>query len=279
VPRLRLDSVEIYYDVHGAGEPVLLLHDYFGSNATWDSQRRLLSRYFQVISPDLRAHGQSDSGDRRLRIDDFTLDIIALLDALSMRAVHILGISLGAVVALSIAREHPDRVITATACSVPYFGEPGAVRYARRFITEIFPSVETELARRHHSLGPRHARQVLLANFRQDLEERPQDHLDAFERAGEIAAPVLVMCGDRDPVFPVSRAVDLYSALQRGSLAVVPGSGHFPHREMATVFDASLLDFLMRSGNRIAQTEPGTVGEHESRRQPARSGRRRRRAP
>jgi pimeloyl-ACP methyl ester carboxylesterase len=247
MPRITLNTADLYYDARGSGEPLLLLHDYFGTHSTWDGQRRLLARYFRVIAPDFRAHGMSTFSGRRLRVDDLAEDMVALIDEAMNEPVHVIGLSLGAVVALNLAREVPSRVRSVVACSVPYFGEPSALRHGRRFVEQGFSSIEPEIARRHADHGPEHARKVLLENFRMDLEERPTAHSDAYDRASEIKCPVLIAGGDRDPVFPVTRAAELYGRLTHSRMAVVPGTGHTPHREHPAIFDAIVLDFLFQN--------------------------------
>jgi pimeloyl-ACP methyl ester carboxylesterase len=192
----------------------------------------------------------STFSDRRVRVDDLVEDMVALIDKLSNHSAHVIGLSLGAVVALNLAREFPAKVRSVVACGVPYFGERSALRYGRCFVEQIFPSIEREIARRHVELGPAHAREVLLENFRLDLEQQPVAHSDAYDRASEITCPVLIVCGDRDPVFPMTRAAELYARLTHGRMAVIPGTGHTPHREHPAIFDAIVLDFLFQDQTR-----------------------------
>jgi pimeloyl-ACP methyl ester carboxylesterase len=99
---------------------------------------------------------------------------------------------------------------------------------------------------RVHGQGtPCYSRRVLLSNFLRDIEELPEDLVGALDDVSSIDRPVLVICGDRDPVFSVPEAIEL-SRRTGGALAVLPATGHLVHQEMPGLFNDLVLDHIMR---------------------------------
>ncbi|MBD2860224.1 alpha/beta hydrolase [Spongiibacter sp. KMU-158] len=103
-----LSGVKIFYESHGSGEPVVLLHGLGGSSRDWAPQTGHLSKNYRVISIDMRGHGQSDSPD-----SDYDMEIIAqetheVLSALSITSAHIIGISMGGMLAFEVAIQNPE---------------------------------------------------------------------------------------------------------------------------------------------------------------------------
>lgn len=101
--------MKLHYQTLGQGQPLILLHGLFGSGNNWGTVAKDFSQYFQVISVDLRNHGNSPHSDKQ----DYTMmaeDIAELCDALNLNTVHLLGHSLGGKVAMQFATQFPQRV-------------------------------------------------------------------------------------------------------------------------------------------------------------------------
>jgi 3-oxoadipate enol-lactonase len=251
MPSIKRDFGGMYYRLNGRGdETVVLLHEYFGTGDSWNAQRAFLARYFTVVTPDLRGHGRSPVPDGRITVSNISEDIVALLDHLGAETAHLVGCSLGAVVALDMARRIDSRVNSVVAASVPVISDPEVLDYGRHYVDAVFPGLEASLDRIHGEERPRYSRTVLIRNFEQDLEEAPPDHVYATEKAGEISRPVLIVTGDLDPVLSPLRAVRLATDIPDASLGLVPASGHLVHQKMPAVFNEFVLDHLMRAGAR-----------------------------
>lgn len=101
--------MKLHYQTLGQGQPLILLHGLFGSGNNWGTVAKDFSQYFQVISVDLRNHGNSPHSDKQ----DYTMmaeDLAELCDALNLNTVHLLGHSLGGKVAMQFATQFPQRV-------------------------------------------------------------------------------------------------------------------------------------------------------------------------
>lgn len=246
MPFATLDNVRVYYEEQGEGSAILFLHNHFGTLDVWSAQREVLGHYHRVIVADTRGHGRTLHPGGRLRLIDLVGDTAQLIRYLGIVPVHLVGSSLGALVALYLARDQPGLVRTLTAVGPPHLNESTTQAYMNRVIRETFPANEERMDLKHQDQGPGHARPVLLHNFALDREEKPRGLAEALELAGEIAPLTLIVGGDNDPVFPARRALELRERIPGSELFLLPHGGHFPHRTMAYAFNEVLLDFLRR---------------------------------
>ena len=253
MPKIDRELGTLYYRARGAGpETVVLLHDYFGTHQSWDYQILQLSRYFLVLAPDLRGHGKSESRDGGLAINDMAEDVIAMLGNIGIERAHIVGCSHGAVVALHLARCAANRVATIVVTSVPDLADPEVIAYGREYVSQVYPRLETELEQIHGTGSGGYTRDVLLRNFVQSLDTPPDDHLDALGKASSIQVPTLVLGGDRDPVMPPERALQLARTIPDAELGILPNTGHLVHRESPALFTETLLDYIWRNKRRLS---------------------------
>jgi pimeloyl-ACP methyl ester carboxylesterase len=136
--RVTSNGVELHVEVHGQGDPVLLLHGWPDDAGLWRHQVPALTKAgFQVIAPDLRGFGRSGrpAGKDAYKLANSVADVAAILDAVAglpeargESAVHVVGHDWGAAVAWLTAMYLPDRVRTLTALSVPHLAAPATIR-------------------------------------------------------------------------------------------------------------------------------------------------------
>ena len=98
----------LHYEIHGRGQPVLLVHGLGSSTRDWEYQLPVLKQHFQVISLDLRGHGRSDKPRERYSIAGFAEDVGALIRHLELPPVHLVGISMGGMVGFQLAVDQPQ---------------------------------------------------------------------------------------------------------------------------------------------------------------------------
>src|SRR5882757_3555174 len=112
MPKINREGVNIYYEVHGSGPPLLLTHGYSSTLAMWQSQIAALSDHHKLVLWDMRGHGRSDyPGDPAAYSEALTVaDMAALLDQVGAGKAIIGGLSLGGYMSLAFYRSHPDRV-------------------------------------------------------------------------------------------------------------------------------------------------------------------------
>jgi pimeloyl-ACP methyl ester carboxylesterase len=232
-----LNGVPIYFEVHGSGEPLLLLHGFSGCSQDWASvlgtEALTAGGPFQLIIPDLRGHGRSYSETGTTvageispwRHDVATADMIALLDHLGIQAIKGIGISGGGNVLLHMATKQPERLKAMVLVSATsYF--PAQARPLMRAYAGNLPAAEKENLRRRHPGGDAQIEALLastkaFADSYDDLNFTPP-------YLGRITARTLIVQGDRDPLYPVEISVEMAKAIPRSSLWIVPNAGHGP---------------------------------------------------
>jgi pimeloyl-ACP methyl ester carboxylesterase len=107
---IRVNSIELAYERHGKGTPLVLLHGFPLDHHLWDEVVPLLEDSFDLILPDLRGFGESETIDTPYTMEDYASDIAGLLDQLAIQKAAVAGHSMGGYVALAFARTYPERV-------------------------------------------------------------------------------------------------------------------------------------------------------------------------
>lgn len=226
-PPGRVESVngqQIYFEVHGSGEPLLLLHGFSGSSQDWKNSIPALPD-FQLIIPDLRGHGRSRALEKPFRHRDAAADVLVLLDRLGIESGKGIGISGGGNVLLHMAAQQPARIKAMVLVSAtPYF--PAQARAIMRHYGENLPPQEWERLRKTHLGGDKQI-EALLASTR-SFADSPDDMNLAPTDLAAIQARTLIVQGDRDPLYPVELSLEMAKAIPNSSLWIVPKRGHGP---------------------------------------------------
>ena len=242
---VSVNGMEMYYEVHGQGEPLVLLHGFLRSGVQWRQLPETFAVEYQVIVPDLRGHGRSTNPSNEFTHKQAALDVFALLDHLSVDEFQAMGISSGGMTLLHMATNQPERVdamvlIGATSCF------PDNDRAIKRAID---PETESEddwaLMRRFHVRGDDQIR-ALWRQFR-DLADNYDDVNFTPPYLSTITARTLIVHGDRDPFFPVNIPVQEYEVIPNSYLWLVPNGGHVPIFDTGVTtnyFTATALAFL-----------------------------------
>ena len=255
LPTIRANGIDIAYDVHGAGPPLVLLHGASSvGSRDFAAQIPLFSRGFQLFVPDARGHGRTrwDASDG-FRYDWLVDDLAAFVDGLGLGTFHVLGFSMGAMTALMYATRHPERLRTFVIVGITTQREPrlsvlrGLTNLER--IDREDQAWARELAARHDEGQGEGAWRRLLPAIADDVAAQP---LLAPRDLHRIDAPALVTVGDRDPFVPVDHAWGISRQLRDGRLFVVPGCGHEVTSRRPGLFNEALGAFY-RSTEAIAR--------------------------
>ena len=246
MPTLTANGLEIGYEVHGAGPPLVLLHGATSAgHEDFAAQIPLLSRAFQVFVPDARGHGTT-RWDAALgfRYEWLVDDLRAFVDGLGLETFHLLGFSMGGMTALQFASREPSRLRTMVVVGITTQREPRA-SVARRLmdpdrVDRQEPAWGAELARRHDPRQGEGAWRRLLPAIAADVATQP---LLGPRDLREIDLPAMVVCGDRDPFVPVDHAWGLARQLPDGRLFVAPACGHVVMVRRPGLFNEALGSF------------------------------------
>lgn len=259
---LRADSVEVngislHYRAGGDGPPLLLLHGFTGAGVWWDPLLERLAENYTTIVPDLPGHGRSEGGPDPYRFDEVATDVYALMDELGIDRFRAVGYSGGGIVLIHMATQEPGRIEAMAVVSAPHV-------HSRSTILE-FPSFEDHPAQVReywlevHPGGEAQVRR-LIASFH-GLSEYVEEIDVPPEELSNIEARTLIVLGDRDPVFPVPLALEMYQAIPNVALWIIPMEGHsaiWPDwggsAEAASIFPAIVTRFL---GSKPLEVSPG----------------------
>ena len=247
MPTIRANGLDIAYDVHGAGPPLVMLHGATSlGRSDFAAQIPLFSRAFHLYLPEARGHGRTrwDAADG-FRYDWLVDDLAAFVDGIGLETFHLLGFSMGAMTALQFAVRSPERLRTLTVVGITTQREP-RVSVARRLMDperadREEPAWVAELGRRHDAGQGVGAWRRLLPAIVADIVAQP---LLSPRDLRRIDPPTLVTCGDRDPFVPVDHAWGLRRQLPDGRLFVAPDCGHEVMSRKPSLFNEALAGFF-----------------------------------
>jgi pimeloyl-ACP methyl ester carboxylesterase len=235
---VQLGTVRTWYDDHGDGEPLVLMHGGLTDSRFLEPNLGPLVERFHVYTPDRRGHGRTPDVDGPITYQLMADDTIRFLEQVVGGPAHLVGHSDGAVVAMLVAMQRPD-LVRRLALISGGFDKSG----------EAAPDMEFDSDEVVQFLGPAYGEvspdgeahfSVLAGKVAEMARNEP--HVDPAELA-QITARSLVMYAD-DDVMTLAHAVALFDALPDAELAVVPGTSHFLTQEKPHLVNALLLDFL-----------------------------------
>jgi 2-succinyl-6-hydroxy-2,4-cyclohexadiene-1-carboxylate synthase len=267
--QLSVNHITLNVELAGAGRPLLLLHGFTGSAATWRSQIARLAPHMRAIAPDLVGHGRSDApiDPERYRMERCVEDLLALLYTLDVERVDVLGYSMGGRVALHLAATAPWRVrALVLESSSPGIADP-LERQARAASDEALAgSIErnglSAFVDRWERLPLFASQAALPADVRaklraQRLQNNPLGLANSlrgmgagrqeplWERLATLHIPALLIAGELDAKY-CAIAQSMAAALPDAQTAIVPNAGHAVHLEQPDVFMRNVLRFLSR---------------------------------
>lgn len=237
-----VNGLQLYYETHGSGEPLILLHGGFGTGAMFGGVLTpALAARRQVISVDLQGHGRSADIDRPLSPEHLADDIAALLDHLGLSRADLMGYSLGGSVALRTAIQHPEGVRRLVVVSAPH--KRAAWHAENLAAMQTLGAANAEPMKQ----TPMYAAYAAVA-------PRPQDWSQLWAKMGELMrreydwsvevaamrVPTLLVFGDADSVSP-AQAAEFFALLGGGQrdgswdrsgvtphgLAILPRTTHY----------------------------------------------------
>ena len=272
MPHIKANGVELFYELFGdSSKPTFVMtHGLGGHGRGYEEQIEPISAEFQLLLWDMRGYGQSE----RVPVTEgaysrwtHAKDLSELLKALGIGAAHIHGHSLGGLVSQQFALDYPEQtlslVIQDTSAEIKQefldgWGDmlatvrekgigalPANPRrgWSDKYIAEHGDDIE----HRRLESAERNAPEVYAEGVRisgPELAERP-----VAPDLGQIACPVLVICGDEDRTTPPGGLVRIHRAIPQSKLVIIPEAGHFPNVETTERYNEEILAFL-REANR-----------------------------
>ena len=234
---VAVNGMQMYYVLHGEGEPLVLLHGFTGSSNDWTLFFDDLAKEYRLVIPDLRGHGRSTNPLKEFTFQQAALDVFALLDHLGIERFKAIGFSGGGNTLLHMATREPRRVVAMVlASATSYFPEQARI-LMRDYSGESLGDEEWRRLRQTHHFGDEQI---------EALFEQTRSWSDRFDvmnftppYLSSITARTLIVYGDRDFLYPVNIALEMYTAIPRSYLWIIPNAGHLP------VFNNPLVPFTV----------------------------------
>ncbi|MGB4862002.1 MAG: alpha/beta fold hydrolase [Tepidiformaceae bacterium] len=245
---INRDSVNIYYEDHGAGAAILLSHGYSATSRMWEAQVAALKNSYRVITWDMRGHGQSDSPDDPAAYSEAATvdDMAAILKHLGIESAVIGGLSLGGYMSLAFNIAHPGMVRALMLFDTgPGYKNPvaregwnetsrkRAETFEAKGLDALGSSAEVRVSQHRSAQGLAHAARGMLAQF----DSRIIESLDS------IKVPTLVLVGEKDQ--PFLGATDyMAKKIPGATLATIPDAGHASNIDQPVAFNEAVERFL-----------------------------------
>ncbi|NOZ27787.1 MAG: alpha/beta fold hydrolase [Chloroflexi bacterium] len=234
-----VNDIQMYYEIHGDGPPLILLHGGLGNADYWENQIPVLSKQYKVIAVDSRGHGRSTVSEQPISYALMASDVLALMDYLGIEKAHILGWSDGGIIGLYLAIHHPDRLNKVIAYGANY--NLSGVR-ADVGENEKFNNYIEKAAKDYQRLSPDPTRwDAFLENISQMWASEPNF---TPEQLGSITVPMLILDGDNDEAIYTEHTKEMAALIPTAELVLIPGTGHFAMWEKPEEFNKIVLDFL-----------------------------------
>jgi len=260
MPSVRVDDVTINYEVHGEGVPLLMINGLADDLTSWAYQTEEFARHFKVVIFDNRGIGGSDKPEGPYTTAMMAADARGLLDYLGIERAHVLGVSMGGMIAQEFALAYPERVeklLLCCTCSEPSEFDLRLYRVWERSAPVL-------------GLGQMMKELLLWCFTPEFLQEQPdvaqetEDALSAItqplaaylsqlhsiqvhkatERLGNISAPTLVLGAPQDLIFPPAQSHQLHDGIPTSQLAFTAHGGHAFLWEVPAEFNKAVLEFL-----------------------------------
>jgi len=271
VPHAEVNGQRLYYEVHGEGDPLVIVMGLSGDLLAWAPQIPEFAKSYQVIAVENRDVGRSSYADAPYEIGDMADDTLALLDELGVDGFHLLGVSMGGAISQHIALKAPERVRTLT-LGVTWAGGGRYMQERSRLLGEQYRRMSREEQVEYLML------EGMSEKFYEDADTvawlkrmmlsnpNPQDthgfvrQLDACgrhdvrDRLGELSMPVHVIGAGHDLMVPPWKSTELAERIPGAKLTMLEGAPHLVNIEDAGTFNASVLQFLAEhAGSPAAQ--------------------------
>ena len=276
MPKAHVNGIDLYYESKGEGEPLFLIQGFAGGHRGWFLQTRAFAKSYKLIVAGNRGIGSKGHTEKGYTIKTLADDMIGLMDYLGIDKAHILGLSMGGIIAQEIAIEYPERVMKVVLASTladadrPYTDEEIELIFRHQRTPKMLEvlglgegefkvDIETVDVMRFFNtvteLGFNKSIYRLIIPFQRIYARRigaeaimeqlrAVQRCDTFDRLHKIKAPTLVICGTEDRLIsPISSDV-IADRVPDSKLVKIEGGSHSIHMEMPRRFNREVLDFL-----------------------------------
>ena len=239
---VKVGGSRLYCETHGDGDPLLLLHGGLGTVQDFSSQTPVFANRFKVIAFERPGNGHTADIEGPFTFASMTRQAAAFIESLELGSVNVLGWSDGAIIAMLLAISRPDlveKLVLVGGLADTEAQTAESRRWIESASVQSFPKFVVMRYEEASPDGPDHFKVVIEKTKKLWLNE---PHITK-EELGKIAAPTLVMAGDREDL-PLEHTVDIFRAIKGAQLCIVPGATHFLMSERPDVVNAAVIRFF-----------------------------------
>jgi 3-oxoadipate enol-lactonase len=257
---ISANGIKVNYEISGKeGAPVVVLSHSLGSSLVmWEPQMKDLSAYFRILRYDTRGHGGTESPPGAYALETLGEDAIALLEALKIRQVHFVGLSMGGMIGQYLGLKHPVRLQSLALCSTaalipqeaqPLWHERIEAARAKGLSALVDATMERWFTAEYLRENP-----PMFGIIRRQFLDTPVEgfigcceairRLNFIDRLPAIATSTAILVGEDDPGTPVSASRAIHEKIGGSKLTILPAAKHLANVEKAEAFNSALLDFL-----------------------------------
>jgi 3-oxoadipate enol-lactonase len=260
--RVNINGIELGYDDHGVGQPIIFLHAFPLNRSMWTGLTTALlnEQRFRLVTLDWRGFGESTLQDHVSTMEQFADDVAALMDTLGMPQAILCGLSMGGYAAFAFLRKYPERVHGLLLCDTRPGADTAETRANREqvarqveeqgvepFADLQIPRLLSEYTRQHHPEIELRVRQMInvatpagIAAASRGMAQRA----DATDLLATITCPTLVVVGEYDGLTPPAVAQEYARSILGAQVAVIPLAGHLSNLEQPDAFLEAVRAFL-----------------------------------
>jgi len=254
MPFERVNNLQVYYEAHGEGDVMILMHHGFGCTKIWNTIcPSFVAEGYRVVMFDRRGFGRSEQGDDfqefyesdRYRPDSVE-ELRIIKERLGINECHLVGQCEGGVVGVDYSIKYPREVKTLTVASTQCYSKVPMTEINRATLVNRFadlePGLQVKLMDWHGA-----AAESKYNQFAKRGGAYGSDYFDLRPILASVGCPTLVLYPDRSSIFDVEQSIAFYRHLPRGELAVFPKCGHNTYEQRPEDYIRTVLDFLRRT--------------------------------
>jgi 3-oxoadipate enol-lactonase len=259
---VHANGIKIHYELEGpeSAPVVTLSHSLATDLSMWDPQVPVLKSGYRVLRYDTRGHGGTDATEGSYTLDQLAEDVKALLQALGISKTHFMGISMGGMIAQTLALKHPgilrSLILCDTSSRIPEEALPIWQERIGLAQKQGMDSLVAATMERWFTASFRKRSLPVLGKIRGMIRATPLKgyvgcsraimRLNLTERLGEIALPTLIVVGEDDPGTPVSASQAIHEQMKGSELVILKSAAHLSNIEQQDAFNTAVLGFLRR---------------------------------
>jgi len=243
----NINDIKMYYEIHGEGEPLLLLHGGLGFIETFYNQIPNLAKEFRVIAVDSRGHGRTTDSDKPLSYSLMASDMVKLLEHLKIDSAHVVGWSDGGVIGIDLAINHPNRIRKLVVIGAHFRAEDMSDAFIQLIKSTTAETLEKD------------DRFKVMIDFYKKMAPDPS-HLPIFwekikhmwltepnyteKELSNIKAQTLVLAGEDEEIVRLDHVRELSQAIPNAQLNVISDAGHSVPLEKPRLVNEAIINFL-----------------------------------